>query len=325
MSDYMPPFQLTPRILDLCTRIAELAGRYEGLSFARPRIELRKENRIKTIQGTVAIEGNTLSLEQITAVLEGKPVAGPAKEIKEVRNAINAYNRLSEYNIYSMKDFRGAHKILMKDLIPDAGRFRGGGVGIARRNGMSHIAPPAHLVPTHMSGLFSFLEKNKDIHPLVKAAAFHYDLEFIHPFSDGNGRIGRLWEHAVLVRWRPVFEMLSIEAIIKDHQGDYYAALEISDKKGSCEEFIEFELGVILESLEEYFLEFKAPPVTAEDRLKTASRRLKKREFSRKDYMEIFKTISAATASRDLRYGVMSKRLSRRGDKRNTVYVFRIS
>jgi Fic family protein len=322
MDKYEPPFRLTPKILDLSTRVAVLTGRFEGLNLPRPDVRLRKENRIKTIQGTVAIEGNTLTIEQVTAVLEGKPVVGPQKEIIEVKNALAAYDQMKRFDIHSMKDLCSAHKILMNGLIPDAGRFRTGNVGVVRPRGASHIAPPARLVPIHMENLFSFLVKDKENHPLIKASVFHYELEFIHPFSDGNGRIGRLWEHAILVNWHPVFESISIEAIVRRNQQDYYSALEKSDKKGSCEDFIEFNLETILDSLDQFFQEFKAEPVTPEDRLQIAKEQLKNRRFSRKDYIELFKTLSTATASRDLKLGVETRQLVRYGDKRNASYSF---
>lgn len=323
MENYVPPFQLTPRILNLCTEISSLTGRYEGLNFPLPRVELRKENRIKTIHGTVAIEGNTLTKEQITAILEGKPVIGAEKDIREVKNTLKAYDKIKTFNVYSVRDLCKAHRLLMEGLIPDVGKFRKEGVGIMEPDGVSHIAPPAHLVPTHMNHLFSFLKNNKEHHPLVKASVFHYELEYVHPFMDGNGRIGRLWEHAVLIRWNPLFEVISMESIVKKNQGDYYNALEISDKKGSCEDFIEFNLGSILEALNQLFLEFKVGPVTARDRLETAENRLRGRQFTRKEYLELFKTISTATASRDLKSGVDSGLLSRTGDKRNALYSFK--
>lgn len=323
MENYVPPFQLTPKILNLCMEISSLTGRYEGLNVPLPKVELRKENRIKTIHGTVAVEGNTLTKEQITAILEGKPVIGPEKDIKEVKNALRAYDEIKTFNIYSVKDLCKAHRVLMEGLIPDAGKFRKESVGIMKPGGVSHIAPPAHLVPTHMNNLFSFLKNNKEHHPLVKASVFHYELEYIHPFMDGNGRIGRLWEHAVLIRWNPLFEVISLESIVKRKQGDYYNALEISDGKGSCEDFIAFNLGSVLEALTQFFLEFKAEPVTTRDRLESAGNRLGGRRFSRKEYMELFKTISTATASRDLKSGVDSGLLARSGDKRNALYSFK--
>jgi len=303
--------------------ITSLTGRYEGLNFPLPKIELRKENRIKTIHGTAAVEGNTLTREQITAILEGKPVIGPEKDIKEVKNALRAYDKIKTFDIYSVKDLCKAHRVLMEGLLPDAGKFRKESVGIMKPGGISHIAPPAHLVPTHMNNLFSFLKNNKEHHPLVKASVFHYELEYIHPFPDGNGRIGRLWEHAVLMRWNPLFEVISMESMVKRRQGDYYKALEISDKKGSCEDFIVFNLGSILEALNQFFLEFKVEPVTSRDRLEVAGNRLVGRRFSRKEYMELFKTISTATASRDLKSGVDSGLLTRSGDKRNALYSFK--
>jgi Fic family protein len=322
MNYYMPPFKLSSQILDLSMQIAMLIGRFEGSSFPSPKIELRKENRIKTIHGTVAIEGNTLPIEQVTSILEGKPVIGPEKEIREVKNTIDAYEKIKTFDIYSMKDLCRAHKILMNGLIPDAGKLRAGGVGILKENKLGHIAPPAHLVNTHMENLFSFLKKDNRFHPLVKASVFHYELEFIHPFTDGNGRIGRLWEHAILVNWHPLFEMTPLESIVKKNQQDYYKALEESDKKGSSEDFIEFNLRVILESLKELFEKFKTVPVTTETRLKTAKEKLGDHCFSRMEYIRLFRFISTATASRDLKSGVESGQLKKTGDKRNASYSF---
>lgn len=247
-----PPFVITPEILNLCTEITALIGKYEGLQTPLPEVKLRKENQIKTIQGTVAIEGNTLSTEQITAVLEGKPVKGSQREITEVKNAIQAYQHIKQFNLLSMEDFLNAHKSLMNGLIPDAGKFRSKAVGIIRQDGLAHIAPPAHLVPTHMNNLFQFLKLDSRHHPLIKASVFHYELEFIHPFPDGNGRIGRLWQHALLIKWKPVFESISIEGIVKQRQQEYYKALEQSDKKGSCEDFITFDLSAILQALNQF-------------------------------------------------------------------------
>lgn len=318
----MPPFNLTPKILDLCTRIASLTGRYEGLNLPAPKIELRKENQIKTIHGTVAIEGNTLSQEQITTILDGAPVVGPEKDIREVKNAIAAYRMLTSLDVYSSKDLRKAHKVLMEGLIPDAGRFRSKGVGIMRQDGVAHVAPPAGLVPTHVENLFSFLKNDREHHVLVKASVFHYELEFIHPFRDGNGRIGRLWEHAILADWHPVFEFISIDSMVKENQAAYYAALEKADNKASCEDFIEFDLDMVLQSLQRFFTQLKPEPVTPGDRLDIAKAKLGNRNFSRKDYLELFKTISTATASRDLKYGTDSGFLTRSGDKRNAFYFF---
>ncbi|HLP62058.1 MAG TPA: Fic family protein [Candidatus Deferrimicrobium sp.] len=323
MNQYTPPFKITPRILNLCMQIAALTGRFEGLYLPNPKIELRKENQIKTIHGTVAIEGNTLTIEQITAIIEGRRVMGTEKEINEVKNAINVYNEIKTFNPYSIQDFCKAHKILMNGILPDAGKFRTESVGILKRDKVGHIGPPARLVPTHIENLFSFLKNNKEYHPLVKAAVFRYELEFIHPFSDGNGRIGRLWEHTILIDWHPLFEMVSIESIVKRNQQDYYTALGKSDKKGSSEDFIEFNLGAILNALTEFFMEFKAEPVTTETRLKIAKEKLGNRSFTRAEYLRLFKVISTATASRDLKFGVETGQLERVGDKRNASYLFR--
>ncbi|MCP4669563.1 MAG: Fic family protein [Deltaproteobacteria bacterium] len=252
-----PPFEITPQILELCTEIGVLAGCYEGLNCPLPGPELREANRAKTIHGTVAIENNTLSIQQVTGILEGKPVTGPEREILEVKNAIKAYDSIEGFDVFSSRDLCRAHHMLMKDLAPDAGKFRTGAVGIAKSGGVSHIAPPAHLVPTHMARLFRFLEKERQYHMLVRASVFHYELEFIHPFSDGNGRIGRLWERALLLHWHPVFAHISLEGIVKKRRGEYYHALEACDRKGSSEDFVAFTLTSILEALRDVFPNFQ--------------------------------------------------------------------
>ncbi|MCP4152354.1 MAG: Fic family protein [bacterium] len=323
MNTYMPPFKITPKILYLCVEITTITGRLEGMNLPLPKILLRKENKIKTIHGTVAIEGNSLTVEQITAIIEEKPVVGPEREITEVKNALAAYNLINSFNIYSKKDFCRAHLLLMKDLLPDAGKFRKASVAIMKNDMVSHIAPPAHLVPGHMKNLFSFLENNNEFHPLIKASVFHYEVEFIHPFKDGNGRIGRLWEHAILINWNPIFEALPLENIVKEKQQDYYKWLELADNKGSCEDFIEFSLASILEALTGFYAKLKPAPPTPRERLVLAKEKLGKAWFSRKDYIQVFKTISTATAGRDLQLGTKSGLLNRSGDKRTALYSFR--
>lgn len=302
--------------------ITSIIKRFEGARFPTPPIKLRKDNQIKTIQGTVAIEGNTLSLEQITAILEGKRVVAPIREIVEVQNAIEAYNAVARFDVFSEKSFLKAHKILMKDLIPDAGTYRNKSVGIMQEGKVSHLAPPAWLVGQHMADLFRFLKHDTGNHPLVNASVFHYELEFIHPFSDGNGRIGRLWEHALLIHWNPLMECLSIEAIIKKYQREYYRALSQADQKGSSEDFIEFNLQVILESLQQFADRFVDTPAAPRDRLDLAAKKFASKKFSRKDYLDLFQSISTSTASRDLKMAVDSGLLKATGSKNATRYVF---
>lgn len=210
--------------------------------------QLRKQNRIKTITGTLAIEGNTLSLEQVSAIVEGKPVRGTQKEIAEVRGAIKAYEALVQYQAHSIDDLLDAHKKMTEEILSDAGRFRSGGVGVHKGDKVVHVAPQADRVQVLMADLLRWLEHTED-HPLIRSCVFHYEFEFIHPFSDGNGRIGRLWQTLILGQWREVFYSLPIENAIKNNQQDYYDALATADDKADSAVFIEFMLRVILASI----------------------------------------------------------------------------
>ena len=240
---YQPPFDITPKIINQISAIAEQIGRLDSYGLkASP--QLRKQNRIRTIQGTLAIEGNTLSLEQITAILDGKRVLGQPREISQVEGAIRAYETLPNWNPASEEDFLTAHQHLMSDILTDAGKFRRTGVGIHKDNQVVHLAPPAKRVPLLMSELLSWLNQVKD-HALIKSSVFHYELEFIHPFMDGNGRMGRLWQTLILGKWNPIFFLLPIESLIKDEQERYYQTLEQADQAANSTVFIEFMLDII--------------------------------------------------------------------------------
>jgi Fic family protein len=317
-----PPFSVTPRILALCTGIARILGTYEGLKISRPQPRLRKSNRVRTIQGSLAIEGNTLNLNQVTAILDGKRVLGSKKEIIEVQNAINAYDAVSRFKPYRPASLLKAHGILMRDLIPDAGKWRNKNVGIFHGEKIHHTAPQARHVPELMDRLFNFIQSDSETHPLVLSAIFHYELEFIHPFSDGNGRIGRLWQTVLLTRFHPIFEFVPIESVIRERQQDYYDSLGRSDKEANAAPFIEFSLSTIQAALHSMVEQIRPEPLTAEARLQIARDTFKKKEFSRKDYLGVFKTISTATASRDLAFGVKKKILGKIGDRRLTYYKF---
>ena len=240
---YQPPFDITPKIINQISAIAEQVGQLDsrGLS-ASP--QLRKQNRIRTIQGTLAIEGNTLSLEQVTAILEGKRILGQPREISEVQGAIRAYEALTTWEPASVEDFLTAHQYLMGDILTDAGKFRRAGVGIHKESKVVHVAPPAKRVPLLMSDLLDWLDHAED-HALIKSCVFHYELEFIHPFMDGNGRMGRLWQTLILSQWNPIFFLLPVESLIKDEQERYYQTLEQADKAANSTVFIEFMLDII--------------------------------------------------------------------------------
>lgn len=247
---YEPPFTITSQIIDLISQISEGVGEINSLENSPRHLELRKENRIKTIHSSLAIENNSLSLEQITAIIEGKRVLGSPNEIQEVKNALQAYELLLTLNPYEEKDLLKAHKLMMADLVERNGKYRKDGVGIFDGNQVVHLAPPADRVPFLMSDLFEWL-KNSDVHPLIKSCVFHYEFEFIHPFQDGNGRMGRLWQTVILKEWKSVFAWLPIETLIKENQVEYYNALNSSDSDANSTNFTVFMLQTILRTIKE--------------------------------------------------------------------------
>lgn len=247
---YEPPFKITSQIIDLISQISEAVGEINSLENSPRHLELRKENRIKTIHSSLAIENNSLSLEQITAIIEGKRVLGSPNEIQEVKNALQAYELLLTLNPYEEKDLLKAHKLMMADLVERNGKYRKDGVGIFDGNQVVHLAPTADRVPFLMSDLFEWL-KNSDVHPLIKSCVFHYEFEFIHPFQDGNGRMGRLWQTVILKEWKSVFAWLPIETLIKENQVEYYNALNSSDSDANSTNFTVFMLQTILRTIKE--------------------------------------------------------------------------
>lgn len=319
---YVPPFEVTPRALTASGEIMRLVGRYEGLLSPKPQPKLRRANQIRTVMSSVAIEGNTLDEAQIIAILDKKRVVGPKREIREVENAIAAYAHAPRWHPARSKDLLAAHRTLMSGLVDDAGRFRSRRVGVFQGSRVAHVAPPASRVPLLVEQVLSFV-KRKDVQALIASAVVHYELEFIHPFSDGNGRVGRLWQHLVLVRYHPLFEYLPIESVIQAKQAEYYRVLEICDKAGSSSLFVEFSLRTIQESLEEFLHELRPGPANAKTRLEIARRAFGADAFSRKDYLAQFSTLSTATASRDLRDGVDARVLTRLGTNALTRYRFR--
>jgi Fic family protein len=246
---YQPPFQLTNTMLHLVADIGVLVGEWNANQQQQVPF-LRRGNRLKTIQASLAIEQNTLSLEQVTAVLDGKVVLGLPKEIQEVKNAFAAYEKLSSWQSPSLEHFLAAHRQLMSGLANDAGQLRSGGVGIYRGTALVHMAPPATQLPRLMQQLFSWLGTT-DFHPLIRSCAFHYELEFIHPFSDGNGRMGRLWQTLLLSEWQPLLAYLPVETVIRHRQELYYESLSEADQTSDCTTFIEFMLTAIKDSLRE--------------------------------------------------------------------------
>lgn len=248
---YKPPYVITDKMVSLVSGISEVLTKItvkQGLN-SNPR--LRRDNRVKTIHASLAIENNTLSLEQVTDIINGKRVLGAPNEISEVKNAFEAYEILLNMNPYSIDDMFSAHKILMHDLTREAGTFRNGGVGIFAGDQLVHMAPPAMRVPELISQLIEWIANANEVHPLIKSSVFHYEFEFIHPFADGNGRMGRMWQTLLLYQWNSLFGWLPIETLIKERQEEYYKVLGACDKKASSEKFIEFSLQAIYDALSE--------------------------------------------------------------------------
>lgn len=249
MSKYQPPFHMTDKITNLTADICELLGQIKILSNGKFSPYLRKENRIRTIHSSLAIEYNSLSLEQVTAIIEGKRILGNPVEIKEVKNAYTTYEMMLTLDPYSVDDLLKAHETMMKELISENGRFRSGGVGVFNGKALVHMAPPANMVPGQIKDLFSWY-KASEIHPLIRSAIFHYEFEFIHPFADGNGRVGRMWHSLLLGRWNEIFYWLPVEDLIRSRQEEYYKALGKSDRDADSSAFVEFLLQVILDTLQ---------------------------------------------------------------------------
>lgn len=244
-----PPFEITNTMLFRVAEIAELVGRLTALNPFSGNPTLRRTNRIRTIHGSLAIEQNTLSLEQVTAVLNGKHVLAPLKDIAEVKNAYEIYERLDELDPYSVDDLLTAHGIMTRGLVEESGMFRTRPVGVVDQEGhILHFGTLPQYVPDLVIELLDWV-KNSDVHMLIRSCVFHYEFELIHPFADGNGRVGRLWHTLLLSKWNPAFAWLPVESIIHDRQQEYYAAINASNGAGESTEFIEFMLSAIKASL----------------------------------------------------------------------------
>ncbi|MDR1124338.1 MAG: Fic family protein [Elusimicrobiota bacterium] len=245
-----PPFTITEKITNLAAQIAEQIGKIQGSGEYGRNLHLRKVNRLRSIQSSTAIEGNTLSLEQITDVINGKRVIGNPREIKEVKNAYDAYEQMLKFNPFNTADFLEAHKLLTVGLVEEAGRFRTGNVGVFAGNKIVHLGARPEFVPNLVQDLFDWAKKS-DIHPLIKSSVVHFEIEFIHPFADGNGRIGRLWQTLILSRWHEIFAWIPTETIIYENQAEYYQMLGNAEKTADSTEFIEFMLEAIKAALNE--------------------------------------------------------------------------
>lgn len=312
-----PPYSITSEILSFVSSISEKIGEANAYFLDRPSPQLRKQNRIKTIHSSLQIEGNTLSIDQITAIIEDKRVIGPEKDILEVRNAVRVYEELNTFNPALSESFLKAHGMLMTGLIENPGQYRTKSVGIFQGSNVAHIAPPARNVHFLMDSLFNYIKNDEDL-TFIKSCVFHYEMEFIHPFMDGNGRMGRLWQTVILMNKYPVFEYLPFETLVSKSQDDYYKILASCDKKGESTEFIEFMLRIIDTSLGEV-LKFNNRSLSEMERIKYFISQ-GNTTFTRKDYMNVFKEISSATASRDLKKGVEQKLFLKTGEKSQTYY-----
>jgi Fic family protein len=313
-----PPYEITNRILLLYGQITEALGLCKSLLLVKPEARLRKQNRIKTIHSSLAIEGNTLAIEHVTALIENARIVGPKKDILEVQNAIRAYEQLSEFDPNSINDFLRAHKVLMDGLVESSGQFRQKQVGILKGSEVQHVAPSYSMVPGLMKDLFNYIRNDSDI-DIIKSCVFHYEMEFIHPFEDGNGRMGRFWQTLLLMQVNPIFEYVPIEETIKNNQEQYYKTLADADNTGKSTIFIEFMLEAINQTLRKTIDESNPGNIDYQKRTEFALGKLDD-WFDRKEYMKINKGISTATASRDLKQLLEEEKIESSGEGRMTKY-----
>ena len=324
MINKKPPFEITNQIIDYVAEIAELVGRLTSTNQLSANPTLRRSNRIRTIHGSLAIEQNTLSLEQVTAVLNGKHVLAPPKDIAEVKNAYEIYERLDELNPYSVEDLLTAHRIMTRGLVDESGMFRTRPVGIVDNEGhVLHFGTLPQYVPDLVMELLDWV-KNSDIHILIRSCVFHYELELIHPFADGNGRIGRLWHTLLLSKWNPVFAWLPVESIIHDRQQEYYKAINASNEAGESTVFIEFMLSAIKASLIEAI---RTSDEMSDEKMDKATLRWNKIEAYLKSHDYITNAdvrklcgVSAATANRILAALVAKNQLEKYRMRGHWVY-----
>ena len=335
MGDYKPPFEITGEILTLAVEIGELVGQISGTAGLSPNPILRRTNRIRSVYSSLAIEQNTLTMEQVTAVLNGKRVLAPPKDIAEVKNAYEIYERLETLNPFSVKDLLKAHGVMLRGLSGEAGQFRSGNVGVVDSKGrVLHFGTLPEYVPGLVEQLLRWVRESAS--PLlIKSCVFHYEFELIHPFADGNGRMGRLWHTLLLSRWQPLFAWLPVESIIHDRQADYYAAINASNQAANSTEFIFFMLSAIkaalLEALETKAGLQAASEGTADDtRLRSPEGRwivvqeyLRKHGSIRNADLQRLLQISTATASRLLREWTADGKLSK--ERSGSYWTYRLS
>ena len=317
---YEPPFKINEAIVNLVADISAMVERFVIRLEQPDGLRLRRINQIQSIHSSLAIEGNMLSEDQVSDIIEGKRVIAPAREILEVKNALRTYELYPSLNALSERDLLKAHGVMMKGMIPDAGRYRNCNEGVFKGNKCVHFAPPPGMVPMLMKNLFSWLKTSK-AHWLIKSCIFHYEFEFIHPFRDGNGRMGRLWQSLILGKWNSVFAHLPVENLVYANQQEYYNAINASSTAGECSVFVEFMLSKILDSLKDS-QKVELDTLIVETALLSARQEkilalLKKNNFlTEKELAEKFK-VTPRTIERDLAKLQQNKVLERVGAKRD--------
>ena len=324
---YNPPFTITEEITNLVIEIAELVGIIYMSKKLTSNPILRIENRIKTIYSSLAIEQNTLTLEQITDIIAGKRILAPPKDIKEVKNAYEIYEKLDTLNPYSIKDLLKAHKIMTLELIGESGCFRSKNVGVYQGSKLIHTGTPPQYIPELMKQLFLWLKKS-EVHSLIKSCVFHYEFEFIHPFQDGNGRIGRLWHTLILAKWKGFFAWLPIETLIHKKQQKYYEAINVSNNLGESTPFILFSLKIIKEALLELqkdnreMTDKTIDKITDKERerLKILEKYFKENKFINNKEVQKLLNISDSTAKRFLNKLVKNNILEAIGENKGRRY-----
>ena len=324
-AEQKPPFEITNAMIDHVAEIAELVGRLTSTNQLSANPTLRRTNRIRTIHGSLAIEQNTLTLEQVTAVLNGKQVLAPPKDIAEVKNAYDIYERLDELDPYSVDDLLTAHSIMTRGLVDESGVFRSKPVGVVDQEWhILHFGTLPQYVPDLVMELLDWV-KNSDVHMLIRSCVFHYEFELIHPFADGNGRVGRLWHTLLLSKWNPAFAWLPVEPMIHARQPEYYAAINASNDAGESTVFIEFVLSAIKASLMDAIDTSDVMSDGSMDkatlRWKQIEKFLETHEFIMNADVRRICNVSAATANRILVRLVLEKKLLKRNIKGCWVYI----
>lgn len=315
---YELSFERTDVIDALCMEIAELVGMLSPQAPLSTSPTLRRELRIQTIYSSLVIEGNKLDERAVSAIIDGKRVLGDRRDILEVENARAAYDLISELDPHSVEDLLRVHRVMMGGLVPDAGRFRSGNVGVFNGDTLIHTGSPAAYVPEVMGGIFEWLRATR-LHPLLASCVFHFEFEFCHPFSDGNGRTGRLWHTLLLSRWRPVLAWVPIESAIRRRQADYYEALARSGATGSCESFVEF----MLEAIREAILPYARPESAADAERARALAFLRDNPQSTVTQLSQYLVRSKRSAERTVAQLKEEGSLERQGSPRSGVWVVR--